>query len=323
MTTPPTITIRHTRADGTLIEDSVKGDGAYELIRPHGFRYFPSLGCLGLRNSRDKAAVRWRIDGAAQALRDAGWTVAVEIDEDDRRSYAEAEADRAMRAEARADWAARRAQTATARSEGGWQRFRQIADGIPAGQPILIGHHSEARARRDIARMDRALGTSAEEADRATYWQGRAQAAAAYERHRTHPGVTLRRIDRLEAQARHLDRLAAQQPGWHADELRRRHAEITEELSYWREIITRAEAEGIKLWSRTDFQKGDFVLYRRIWYEVLRINAKSVSIPHIHNGIDRAVVRRGDGRITGNWLAPYDDVSGRKSAAEMPPAASE
>lgn len=28
-----------------------------------------------------------------------------------------------------------------------------IASGIPAGQPILVGHHSERRHRRDIARM--------------------------------------------------------------------------------------------------------------------------------------------------------------------------
>ena len=31
---------------------------------------------------------------------------------------------------------------------------RAIMDSIPPGQPILVGHHSEARARRDKVRID-------------------------------------------------------------------------------------------------------------------------------------------------------------------------
>ncbi|WP_132290495.1 DUF3560 domain-containing protein [Kribbella sp. VKM Ac-2568] len=34
---------------------------------------------------------------------------------------------------------------------------RQISDHIPLGQPILVGHHSERRHRRDIERMDRLM----------------------------------------------------------------------------------------------------------------------------------------------------------------------
>lgn len=31
---------------------------------------------------------------------------------------------------------------------------RKVADGIPFGQPILVGHHSEKRHRKDLARME-------------------------------------------------------------------------------------------------------------------------------------------------------------------------
>ena len=55
--------------------------------------------------------------------------------------------------EKRETWAEGRDAKATAASA----KFHAIADNIPLGQPILIGHHSERRHRRDIARMDSAL----------------------------------------------------------------------------------------------------------------------------------------------------------------------
>jgi len=50
----------------------------------------------------------------------------------------------------RLEWAAGRDQKA----EQGFDRARRIADGIPLGQPILVGHHSERRHRRDLERID-------------------------------------------------------------------------------------------------------------------------------------------------------------------------
>lgn len=78
------------------------------------------------------------------------------------------------------------------------------------------------------------------------------------------------------------------------------------------------------MWSRADFTRGDFVLYRDTWYEVLRVNPKSVTIPHIHNGTGKRIVRAtGNQHDDWTWAAPYDGVSGRKSADEMqqPPQA--
>lgn len=39
------------------------------------------------------------------------------------------------------------------KSEAAFGTAKQIADGIPFGQPILVGHHSEGRARRDQKRI--------------------------------------------------------------------------------------------------------------------------------------------------------------------------
>ena len=51
-------------------------------------------------------------------------------------------------------------------ADAGFDRVRSIAGMIPMGQPILVGHHSEGRHRKDIARID-SLSNKAIEASRA------------------------------------------------------------------------------------------------------------------------------------------------------------
>jgi hypothetical protein len=322
-----TIELAHTRADGTLLEGSRKGDGVWEIVRQHGFRSSRSVG-LYISHSRDRQAKHWNINSAAEALRAAGWAVDVDIDEDTRRSFAEAEADREERAEERADRFTEYAGNAAGRSDAAYAGVRRIGDGIPMGQPILVGHHSEGRARRDVARMDAGMRRSIDEQEKAAHYAGRAAAAGSYKAFRTNPGRTLRRIATLEADLRRVER---RQRGEGAGgfpysltpdavaELNRRKEELEEELGFWRHVIAQAEEAGCKVWGKADFKKGDFVLYSGTWYEVLRVNAKSVTIPHIHNGIGKAVVRKGDGGRTAEWtwLAPYDGVRGRRSAEEQ------
>jgi hypothetical protein len=61
-----------------------------------------------------------------------------------------------------------RADAAQARADG-------ITDVIPMGQPILVGHHSEGRHRRDLARADAAQQTSWDAAKLAKIQAGRAE----------------------------------------------------------------------------------------------------------------------------------------------------
>ncbi len=321
------ITITHTRADGTLLEGSRKGDGVWELVRPHRFTWGRSLpGVLFIRQSRDKQADRWSIRHAAAALRKEGWTVEIDIDEDTRRTFAEAEQERYDRAAERADRFDDYASNAAARSNAAYAGVKAISDGIPMGQPILVGHHSERRARRDVERMDAGMRRSVDEGKKAEHYAGRAQAAEHYEAFRKNPPRTLRRIAKLEAELRGVERWLAgkSNEGYTRSltpdtvaELNRRKAELTEQIDHWRGIVAQAEADGFKVWSRDDFKKGDFVYYRGTWYEVLRVNPKSVTIPHIHNGVGRTVVRKGDGHLDWTWKAPYDEVSGRRTAEEQ------
>ncbi|MEU2487074.1 ParB/RepB/Spo0J family partition protein [Streptomyces sp. NPDC012617] len=276
-----TIEINHTRAEGTTLTGSRKGDGVFEIVRNHGFWSSRTLGFLYIRQSRDKEAQMWRINGAADALRAAGHEVTIEINEEERRSFAEAEAEREERAEDRAERFDDRAGRAVASADARRSAADQISTRFEFGQPILVGHHSEGRARRDAARIDTNMRKSFEDRDRAGYWANRAGAAENYAKHRKDPYRTLRRLERLRADLRAQERHHAEavERGYDSTD---RHARLiqdfTEEIAYWEEIVAKAEAEGVKIWRPADFAPRDFVYYSGSWYQVARVNPKSLSI---------------------------------------------
>jgi Domain of unknown function (DUF3560) len=333
-----TVTITHSHAEGTLLEGSVKGDGVWEVLqelRRNGqgnWRSFRSLGCLGLGQSRDKAAQQWKIDKAAEALRAAGFGVTVEVSEGESRPFAEIEAERYARAEDRAGRYAEYAGNAAGRSEAAYANTRRIGERFAGGQPILVGHHSEGRARRDQQRMDDGMRKSIAEDKKAGYHAGRAAAAERYKDHREDIPRTLRRIAKLEAEARLIQRrldgtdkfmdYGNPASGGYREQLEGRAAELAGELAYWRDHVAAREAEGVKVWSRADFAKGDYVRYYGRWYQVERVNPKSLSVPHGNNDHLLAVVTRD--KVThamgpSQWVSKvtYDEVRGRISADEM------
>jgi len=73
------------------------------------------------------------------------------------------------------------ASAARARDESaaGWKRGSEMAERIPFGQPILVGHHSEKRDRNYRARIDGTFRRAYERGKEAEVKERRAQAAAA------------------------------------------------------------------------------------------------------------------------------------------------
>lgn len=67
------------------------------------------------------------------------------------------------RAERRREWATKR----EAHSAAEFDKARRAVDGIPFGQPILVGHHSEKRHRAALERQDTAMRRACESADMA------------------------------------------------------------------------------------------------------------------------------------------------------------
>jgi hypothetical protein len=88
-----------------------------------------------------------------------------------REDYEERKEARISRYEERAR---KMSQEAAARREKG----RKMAEMIPFGQPVLIGHHSEGRHRRDLGRIHEAFEKSVEAGGKAAYYQDKAETAA-------------------------------------------------------------------------------------------------------------------------------------------------
>ena len=80
---------------------------------------------------------------------------------------------------------------------------RQSCDMIPMGQPILVGHHSEGRHRRDLDRTERLCRRGMDEAERPST-TSTAPRPPRLQAHRESIPTTLRRIEKLEAEERSM-----------------------------------------------------------------------------------------------------------------------
>lgn len=108
----------------------------------------------------------------------------------------------AERAERFSGYSASRAKDAQAAGNAA----HAVAGRFEFGQPILIGHHSEKRARKDAEKIQNSLEKSAKAWETAAYWKGRAHAATAHADYKADPAVRARRIKGLEADKRKVEK---------------------------------------------------------------------------------------------------------------------
>lgn len=180
-------------------------------------------------------------------MRAAGHQVEVNINNETRRTFADAETDRYERAEDRALYHDEAADRAAGRSEAASRAEHRITGAYPLGQPILVGHHSERRHRRDLERADAYRRRAWDEQDKSSYHADWAAAAERYQAGRESVPVTLRRIAKLEAEARQIQRrldgtdkfmnYGKPATGEWREQLLVRACDINEELEYWRKHI--------------------------------------------------------------------------------------
>ncbi|SPL88426.1 unnamed protein product [[Actinomadura] parvosata subsp. kistnae] len=217
-------------------------------------------------------------------------------------------------------------------------RVTEIATALQAaGLPTTIDEHTSAPTR------------PSRHADRQPYWISRARAAEHLRQHHRDPRATLRRLDRLRERLRRIQReltgqahprlverdghivlndegapLLRWQPatGDYRDRLLTEQARLSARIAYWDDIVAQAAADGVKIWRPADFTVGDFALYLGTWYEVLRVNAKSLTIPTGPLEVGRRLLRRsenvdrfGHPSHATRRLA-YAEIQGRMSSAE-------
>ncbi len=124
--------------------------------------------------------------------------LAGEIDDEDKSLVDRAE----QRAERFEDYGDNRKRHA----EAAHKAVHAIADNIPLGQPIPVGHHSERHARKDAEKIENGMRRAIMMWDQAQYWKSRAAGAIRNAKYKERPDVWARRIKGLEAERRKVER---------------------------------------------------------------------------------------------------------------------
>lgn len=83
---------------------------------------------------------------------------------------------------------------------------RQISERFAYGQPILVGHHSERKARKDKERMESAQDKASQAASAVDYWNYRAEGVERHANRLNRDDVRARRIKKLLADLRDKQR---------------------------------------------------------------------------------------------------------------------
>lgn len=96
------------------------------------------------------------------------------------------------------DYSIKRAREA----DGAYKSVKSIADHIPFGQPILVGHHSERRARKDAERIRNGMHRAVNLFETSEYWTRRAASAIRHAKYKERPDVRFRRMKVIEADKR-------------------------------------------------------------------------------------------------------------------------
>jgi hypothetical protein len=85
--------------------------------------------------------------------------------------------DRRERQTARAERYRELAERAAEKATSAFEASQAATSGIEPGQPILVGHHSEAAHRRAVEKANSAMHTMHEQSEKAAYYQAKAEAA--------------------------------------------------------------------------------------------------------------------------------------------------
>lgn len=195
-----------------------------------------------------------------------------------RKSFAEQIEARCERKLERSERYSDYSENAHARAEASSHAAHEIGRFIPMGQPILVGHHSEKRHRRDLGRIDSQMRKSIEESKKADYFSDRsANLEREAKRITQDRSYIMNRIEELESYLRRLQRHAASYSDYTI-----RVDETKEKITYWRSKLSEVESEikasGHNIATPDNIKPGFWIKYTGTWYEVVRVSRKTVTV---------------------------------------------
>jgi hypothetical protein len=245
--------------------------------------------------SRGYGPRRDRIDPLATALRNAGFTVTVEIAEYDPAAAFNARQEAGRERGERLD---QRAERERGLGEGSDRAAHDAVANIPVGQAVAAGRSGDWH--RGALGRSRASTTAANgHHQNAQSAADRADAARRQAARRENPVVMGRKVQRLEAEERSLKRKLATATGDYADRLKGQLEVVEADLAFLRKAI---EETGTRVFTKADFKPGDHALIRGQWRLVKKANAKTLAVATGYSWNDNC---------------PYHEITDRRDAPEQ------
>lgn len=199
------------------------------------------------------------------------------------------------RATERAERFEQRAETAESASTSLYNRAHTMADAIPFGQPILVGHYSEGRDRRFRERISRTFERAFEAGDTATYYERRAATARATAdgAQYSDPRYLGNRIketkaeiavleNRLQGKFYHCSEPKPIEPEY-AERLTGLLDEQHEKLEFYEHCLATC---GREVFSKETLKGKQAVKIRGRWEPIVKLNPTTVAVPGV--GLDEA-----------------------------------
>jgi protein-L-isoaspartate O-methyltransferase len=265
----------------------------YARAKAHGFKWAPKQGLF--------VAGMW-----TPAREDFLMELAGEIGDEDT-SLVERQAERAERFEGYQENRARDADSAQ-------KAVRQIADNIPFGQPILVGHHSERHARRDAAKIENGMRRAVKMWETASYWEERARGALRHAKYKERPDVRARRIKGIESDRRKQAKIISQSEMllklW-ADPVARLKKKSGEAATLREAVIYLADADGgyyLAEHKRASGYVGPLSLWEAAGGNIDEADPEAVAVATPEEVCAKAIANH-KGRISWakRWLGHYDN----------------
>ncbi|HBM9481138.1 MULTISPECIES: DUF3560 domain-containing protein [Mixta] len=160
-------------------------EDTYQRVKDAGFKYAPRQALF--------VAPMWTPDREDLLIELAG-----EIEDEDQTLFDRQE----ERAERFEEYSEKRA----AESGQVLAAVDSLASAVPFGQPILVGHHSERRARKHAQKIENGMRRAVNLFETSEYWERRAEASLRHAAYKERPDVRWRRIKKIEADLRKADR---------------------------------------------------------------------------------------------------------------------
>lgn len=175
----------------------------------------------------------------------------------------------------------------------------EVAKRFEFGQPILVGHHSERKARKDKERIEAGMRRAVNLWETSTYWQSRAAGSLLHAKHKELPGVRHRRIKGIEADKRKQEKAASEAAGylkeWQKEGLTMQRALVIANFDHISKCYTLAEYPREAPASQYEGSRG---LWSALQDGVINeVQAREIAVPAHERTIARAA----------RWVAHYQN----------------